>query len=114
MRLRNARQIVATVSVALLLTGAAAAQDTLHLSLDKAISIALTQNRDVLIAGQDTYRADAQIAEARSGAFPQLSFTGQYMRNIQLPVLFLPANSAFNPTPTCLLYRACVSCPPHW
>ena len=99
MRLRNARQIVATVSVALLLTGAAAAQDTLHLSLDKAISIALTQNRDVLIAGQDTYRADAQIAEARSGAFPQLSFTGQYMRNIQLPVLFLPANSAFNPTP---------------
>lgn len=95
----NDRRIVAVLAAVILFSGRAAAQDTLHLSLDKAISIALAQNRDVLIADQDRSRAEAQIAEARSGAFPQLSFSGQYMRNIQLPVLFLPANSAFNPTP---------------
>jgi len=69
------------------------------LTLDKAISIALEQNRDVLIAEQDRYKAEAQIAEARSGAFPQLSFSAQYMRNVELPVIFLPANTPpFNPT----------------
>ncbi len=99
MRLCNVRSVAATATIALLVSVAAAAQDTLRLSLDRAISVALAQNRDILIADQDRYKADAQIAEARSGAFPQLSFTGQYMRNIQLPVLFLPANSAFNPTP---------------
>ncbi len=93
------RRIVAALAAVILFSGRATAQDTLHLSLDKAISIALAQNRDVLISDQDRSRAEAQIAEARSRAFPQLSFSGQYMRNIQLPVLFLPANSAFNPTP---------------
>ena len=99
MRLHYFTAVAAAVLVVLLLSLPASAQDTLRLSLDKAISIALIQNRDVLIADQDRYKADAQIAEARSGAFPQLSFSGQYMRNIQLPVLFLPANTAFNPTP---------------
>lgn len=99
MRLCNARLTVSAAAFFLLLSGTAAGQDTLRLSLEGAISVALKQNRDVLIADQDRYKADAQIAEARSGAFPQLSFSGQYMRNIQLPVLFLPANSAFNPTP---------------
>ena len=99
MRLHYFTPVAAAVFAVLLLSVPASAQDTLRLSLDKAISIALVQNRDVLIADQDRYKADAQIAEARSGAFPQLSFSGQYMRNIQLPVLFLPANTAFNPTP---------------
>ena len=69
------------------------------LTLDKAVSIALRQNRDILISDQDRYKADAQIAEARSGAFPQLTASAQYMRNVELPVIFLPANTPpFNPT----------------
>ncbi len=80
-------------------TSVAQERPGLVLTLDKAISIALDQNRDVLIANQDRYKAEAQIAEARSGAFPQMSFSAQYMRNIKLPVIFLPANSPpFNPT----------------
>ena len=68
------------------------------LTLDKAISIALEQNRDILIAGEDRSKADAQIAEARSGAFPQLSFSAQYVRNLQVPVLFLPPGPLFGNT----------------
>src|SRR3970282_2155381 len=65
----------------------------LVMTLDQAISIALEQNRDVLIADQDRYKADAQISEARSGAFPQINLSGQYARNIQKPVLFLPPDN---------------------
>jgi outer membrane protein len=67
-----------------------------NLTLDKAISIALQNNRDILIADQDRYKAEAQISEARSGAFPQINLSGQYSRNFQKPVMFLPPGTPFN------------------
>ena len=67
------------------------------LTLDSALALALGQNRDVIIADKERYRADAQINEAWSGAMPQISLTGLYTRNVKLPVLFLPPNSVFNP-----------------
>jgi len=70
----------------------------LVLTLEQAISIALERNRDVLIAEQDRYKADAQIGEAKSGAFPQIAFSGQYARNVKTPVLFLPPGPPFNTT----------------
>ncbi|HUI31368.1 MAG TPA: TolC family protein [Candidatus Acidoferrales bacterium] len=76
----------------------AQAQEKFVLTLDKAISIALEQNRDILIADQDRERAGAQIAEARSGAFPQVSLSAQYIRNIKIPVLFLPPGPLFGNT----------------
>jgi len=93
--------VLALIGIAAGLNSIASAQEPQKfvLTLDKAISIALEQNRDILIADQDRYKSDAQIAEARSGAFQQLSVSAQYMRNINLPVIFLPANSPpFNPT----------------
>ncbi len=77
----------------------------LVLTLEKAIAMALQQNRDILIADQERYRADAQVSEARSGALPQLSLVGQYSRNIKLPVLFIGPNNAFNPTNTTLAFE---------
>ncbi len=71
----------------------------LVLTLDKAIAMALEQNRDILIANQDRSMADAQVGEAWSGALPQLSINGVYTRNILKPVLFIPANTpGINPT----------------
>jgi outer membrane protein len=75
-------------------------QPPLILTLEKAISMALEQNRDILIADQERYKADAQIAEAWSGALPQISITGQYLRNIKKPVLFLGPNTPFNTSNT--------------
>jgi outer membrane protein TolC len=71
---------------------------SLRLTLDSAITLALEQNRDVKIAESDRSRADEQVREARSGAFPQLTLSGSYTRNIKKPVLFLPPHSAINPT----------------
>jgi outer membrane protein len=70
----------------------------LVLTLDKAVALALGQNRDVLIAAQDRSKAEAQISEARSGALPGLYVSATYARNIQKSVLFLPPNSPINPT----------------
>jgi outer membrane protein len=76
-------------------------QQALVLTLDKALSMALEQNRDVLIAGQDREKAGAQVAEARSGALPQISLSGGYTRNIKKGVMFIPANTPLlNPTNT--------------
>jgi outer membrane protein len=92
--------------VVLTLPGFVRAQEKFVLTLDKAISIALEQNRDILIADEDRTKSEAQIAEARSGAFPQLSFSAQYMRNIQLPVIFLPGNSPpLNPSPNTISFE---------
>jgi outer membrane protein TolC len=69
------------------------------LTLEKAIEVALGQNKDVLIADQDRLKSDAQIGEAWSGALPQVSFAGGYTRNIQKPVMFIPPNTpVLNPT----------------
>ncbi len=73
-------------------------RDTLVLSLDGAISTALENNWDVLISQKDIQKSEEQISEAYSNAFPRLEFTGNYSRNIKLPVLFLPPNTAFNPS----------------
>jgi outer membrane protein len=67
------------------------------LTLDSALTLALSQNRDVIIAEKERYRAEAQVNEAWAGAMPQISLIGLYTRNIKLPVLFLPPNSIFNP-----------------
>jgi outer membrane protein TolC len=77
---------------------AASGEAPLVLTLEKAITLALGQNRDILIAAQDRSKAEAQISEARSGALPALNVSAGYTRNIQKPVLFLPPNSLINPT----------------
>jgi outer membrane protein len=75
-----------------------ATMPTVILTLPKAIELALDRNRDVLTAGQMREKARAQVSEARSNALPRISVSGDYLRNVQLPVMFMPANSAFNPT----------------
>ena len=74
------------------------ASDTLYLTLNEAISKALENNWDVKISQKDIQKSQEQIDEAYSNAFPRIDFSGRYIRNIKLPVLFLPPNTAFNPT----------------
>jgi outer membrane protein len=94
--------VTAVISFFAFLSSPAIAQEARKpfvLTLDKAISMALEQNRDILIAEQDRLKADAQVGEAWSGALPQLSVSGVYTRNIMKPVLFIPANTPLlNPT----------------
>jgi outer membrane protein len=70
----------------------------LVLTLEKAVKLGLQQNRDILIADQNRAGASAQVKEARSGVFPQITLSGQAMRYVWKPVLFMPPNTPFNPT----------------
>jgi outer membrane protein len=70
----------------------------LVLTLEKSIELGLQQNRDILIADQNRDGASAQVKEARSGVFPQITISGQAMRFVWKPVLFMPPNTPFNPS----------------
>lgn len=104
MRLRHKSTLYAVVLLLLRGTAAGTMSSTdstappSGLTLEKAIAIAVEHNRDVMIADRDRAKAGAQVTEARSGALPNLSFSGTYFRNIKKQVLFLPPNTAFNPT----------------
>ncbi len=48
------------------------------LTLDEALSIALRDNRDVLLKAEDVQKAKAKIAEANAGLMPTLTTTGSW------------------------------------
>lgn len=101
LRLRACAAVLVMILAAVMTAGsgtAASGQAPLVLTLEKAIALALGQNRDILIAVQDRSKAEEQIREVRSGALPALNVSAAYTRNIQKPVLFLPPNSPINPT----------------
>lgn len=70
------------------------------LTLDDAISIALSRNYDIQLARQNVLNAEAQIDEAYADVWPTINLNGNYTRNIKEPVLFLPPNTPFNPSST--------------
>ncbi|WP_240509526.1 TolC family protein [Geofilum rhodophaeum] len=64
--------------------------DSLELTLDKALELALSDNPTIVIANKEVERVDYARKEAWSSLFPAISAEGSYTRNMKLPVLFLP------------------------
>ncbi len=87
------------------ITTAGELKPPLQITLDKAIAMALEQNRDILIADQDRFKADAQVGEAWADALPQITVSGQYTRNLKKPVLFLPPDNPFNPSGSTVMFE---------
>lgn len=72
----------------------------LSVSLSEAVQLAQTQNREVKIALLEEARSVQRKREVLSNLLPQISVQGNYTRNTQNPVFFLPATlfSALDPT----------------
>lgn len=90
MRLRIAKAGVAT----LLLIGvsmAGQAQDTLKLSVNDAVQMGLKNNAAVRVAELEPLKQQARTREAWSYRLPQVNATGNYINNIQIPVVFFPS-----------------------
>lgn len=98
MKLAFCRKLLLIISFSFCIVSAQN-KDTLRLTLDDAISKALVNNWDVKLSSKDVQKAQEQIDEAYANAFPRIDLQGTYLRNIKLPVLFLPPNTAFNPSP---------------
>lgn len=69
--------------------------DTLSLTQEEAIDLALEQNREITISGYDQEIAERDWNEARGNLLPRLEFSANYNRNLQLPVIFMPEGSPF-------------------
>ncbi len=72
--------------------------DTLTIDLNKAIEIALSENLTLKISQTDIEAKQERIKELQGNLFPQLSASGQYMRNIKKQVIFMPEGTPFGPT----------------
>ncbi|MBI5873324.1 MAG: TolC family protein [Candidatus Omnitrophica bacterium] len=62
----------------------ASGAETVALTLDEAVFLALRQNHDVLLKAEDVAKAKLKIAEARAGLFPTLTFTGAWTETMKL------------------------------
>jgi outer membrane protein TolC len=52
--------------------------------VDEAVSLALRDNRDILLKTEDVKKAKAKIAEARAGLLPTFTFTGGWTKTNEL------------------------------
>ncbi len=64
------------------------AVDTLRLSLQQAVQLALENNEDIGIARADLERAHGTKKEATAAALPHVGFRAGYTRNFLRPVIF--------------------------
>lgn len=85
---RSARGAVAALVAAGLLLGAAPAPaETVSLTLDEAIALALENNDELAIARAGADAAGARLTQARSGYFPKLSASGSYTKLDEAPYM---------------------------
>lgn len=75
-----------------------AQNNTIVLTMDDAINLALEKNSELKIAKMEVEKSEQKLREARSGLFPKLDLSGQYQRYIDKPVIFLPPGSPFGRT----------------
>lgn len=91
--------LVAAVTVAALTLAAGATVhdqnqeygDSLRLSLDECVRIALSDNPTVKVADMEVKRVDYSRKEVLGQLLPSLNFTGSYTRNLSLQTIYMDA-----------------------
>jgi outer membrane protein TolC len=68
---------------------AQAVQDSLPLTLDKAVEIALSKNPSVKIAGLEIKKKQYAEQSAQSALYPQIDAVGQYSRTLKKQVMYM-------------------------
>ncbi|MDF1545403.1 MAG: TolC family protein [bacterium] len=63
------------------------------LTVEQAIEQAIGHNRAYLASQQEIEKAKSEVAQARSGALPQISFNADYSRSFIIPKFFLTEGS---------------------
>ncbi len=71
-----------------------AQSDTLRLTREAALEMALENNPTVAIARLEKARLEARVNEARGNLLPSLNGTGSYTRNLKKQVIFFPEEMA--------------------
>ena len=66
------------------------AQDTLTVSLSKALEIAMSESPTIKVANKEIERVNYSIKEKFAAAFPQINASGTYQRSLKKQRMFLP------------------------
>jgi len=74
--------------------------DTLHLSVDQAVELAIQQNLMQKVTELELQKKQEKVKEYMAALYPTIKASGSYTRNLKLPVIFMPAGSSFGPTLT--------------
>ncbi len=82
--------LAAAFSALILLSAIQVRSESVELPLERAIELGLENDEVLRQATEAVDGARGQVLSARSAALPQLTISGQYGRNILLPVFFLP------------------------
>jgi OMF family outer membrane factor len=88
--IRRARFVAVACAVLVTLSSGHARSESIVLSLERAIELGLENDEALRQAAEAVEGARGQVVSARSAALPQLTISGQYGRNVLLPVFFLP------------------------
>lgn len=85
------RSVIAMLSLLLSMTAIAqsASTDTLRLSREQCISIALQDNPTIRVADLEVKRVDYSKKEVIASLFPSIDFSGAYQRTIELQTMSL-------------------------
>lgn len=75
-------------------------QDTVRLTLNDAIELALRGNTDLIVAQKQEIVAERYKQEINGGFLPKVTISGDYTRNIDKQVIYLPEGSGMGGGPT--------------
>ena len=92
------RNVLAAAFVIMLPFSVMKAQDTLTVSLSKALEIAMSKSPTIKVANKEITRVDYSKKERLAGLFPTISGSGTYSRNLKNQKSVI----SFNGTPTVL------------
>ena len=87
-RTRIAQFVVAAVA-ALFVSSSAFAQDTLRLTLEDALKVALSENASVKVADLEVQKKEYAKKGAYASLFPKIDFSGTYQRAIKKQVMVM-------------------------
>ena len=86
--MKIAKLLVAAVAT-LFVTSSVWAQDTLHLTLDDALKVALSENNSVKVADMEIKKAEYARKGTYASLFPQVDFSGTYQRAIKKQKMYM-------------------------
>ncbi len=87
-RTKITKFLVAAVAT-LFVSSSVWAQDTLHLTLDDALKIALSENISVKVADKEVKRTEYARKGTYASLFPQIDFSGSYSRAIKKQTMYM-------------------------
>lgn len=86
----SSKKLLVIAVIALLPSGFLSAQDTLIVSLPKALEIAMSESPTIKVANKEIERVDYSIKEKFAALFPTISASGSYQRSLKKQRMFLP------------------------